>query len=358
MEKFLKTTFSKALYMDINPVIGALIVLSNASELGYILSKANLRRKMSSLMFLVSSVIVNILFGLNIIIVKIMDKELGTEMKNNIMALKTWRFFKGQMINIVLHVSILNILLVTFEKMLAVTAPFLLRRFTKKIRWLVLLLVWITSITGVALSYHYMKTYKSIIYLINVAGVLFSMVGQSIFFALILRSIYKSKQMSKQFDSQNKERSLTANEKRFISLVFKTYVCLFVFWTPYTVFALMRLTNSIGFDYDFSVYVHSTAFLNSLVSPLIFFYHHLKKSIYKRIKRLAQGKSPAESSTDPSSNQTGSTGITPKAVDSSDTPYNQPEDKTKDEETPEPVISPNRIVVEVATQGNPPDQLN
>ncbi|XP_066910791.1 relaxin receptor 1-like [Clytia hemisphaerica] len=301
MEKFLTTALSKTLYFTVNPIIGGLIVIVNGAQFVYILRKYKRKQITTSLMFLVSSVIVNMLFGLNIIIVKIMDKEIGIKMKNNIMALKTWRFFKGQMINIVLHVSILNILLVTFEKMLAVTAPFLLRRFTKKIRWLVLLSVWITSITGVAISYHYMKTYKSIIYLINVAGVLFSMVGQSIFFVLILRSIYKSKQMSTRFDSQNKERSLTANEKKFISLVFKTYVCLFVFWTPYTVFALMRLTNSIGFDYDFSVYVHSTAFVNSLVSPLIFFYHHLKKSISRLSKRSKSDRLTSISTTEHSS---------------------------------------------------------
>ena len=204
MERFLTTTLSKTLYFTVNPILGGLIILANGAQLGFILRKYERKQIMSSLMFLVSSVIVNILFGLNIIIVKIMDKEIGSKVKNDILALKTWRFFKGQMINIVLHVSILNILLLTFEKMLAVTAPFLLRQFTKKIRWFVLLLVWITSISGVAISYHYMKTYKSIIYLINVVGVLFSIVGQSIFFALILRSIYKSKHISKQFDAQNK----------------------------------------------------------------------------------------------------------------------------------------------------------
>ena len=121
----------------------------------------------------------------------------------------------------------------------------------------------------------------------------------------------------------------------------------------------MRLTNSIGFDYDFSVYVHSTAFLNSFVSPLIFFFHHLKKTIYKRLKRLAQGRSPADSSTDVSSKQTGSTGISSKPAESSDT-SSKPTTETKDKGifTLEPKVSPNHVVITVDTQDNPLEQVS
>jgi len=285
MERYLSEP-AKVLYLKFNPVLACCIIIANAAQLYYIISRRKMRKSNKSVIFVASLAAVNLFLGLNILIVKIFDQQISVILRsggNQQTAKSAYYFFKGQCIQIVLHVSVLNIVASTAEKFMVVVLPFVSRQIGSRIRYLLLFLVWISSITGVVFVFLYSKTYRSLIYLVNTIGVLFSVVVESVCFVLILITIQRSRKAFK--DAGNKEskmRSYSKDERSFINLILKTYLSLVVLWLPYIIFAFMRMTGRLGMDYNWNVYVHCIAFLNSLFSPVIFFHHHFKGKIITR----------------------------------------------------------------------------
>ena len=302
MERFLSEP-AKFLYVKFNPVLASCIILANVAQLYYIISMRKRRTNNKGVIFIGSLAVVNLLLGLNILIVKIFDQQIALLLRNgsvyNEDLKKAYYFFKGQCIQIVLHVSVLNIVASTAEKFMAVVMPFTSRQIGHRVRYLVLSLVWATSITGVIFVFLYNKTYKSLIYLVNTIGILFSVLVESVCFAMIIITIRRStRSFGDPNNKENKARSYSKDERKFINLIMKTYLSLVLLWLPYTVFALMRMTGHLGIDYNWSVYVHCVAFLNSLSSPLIFFHHHCKWKFASRLASQGKDETAVKSSTD------------------------------------------------------------
>jgi len=283
MERYLSEP-AKVLYLKFTPVLASFIILANTAQLYYIFRGRRARKNNKGVIFVASLAVVNLLLGLNILIVKVFDTHISAKLGGGGGDRKTVRyiyyFFKGQCIQIVLHVSVLNIVASTAEKCMVVVMPFVARGIGTRVRYVLLFLVWTSSITGVVFMFLYSKTYRSLIYLVNTIGIVFSVVVESVCFAMILITIRRSRRAFKNASNkESKTRSYSKHERLFINLIMKTYLSLVVLWLPYTIFAFMRMTGRLGIDYNWNVYVHSVAFFNSLSSPLIFFHHHCKWKI-------------------------------------------------------------------------------
>ena len=146
------SAYSMAIYTTVTPSLGGVVIVLNIVEIILLLRKS--RRNMTmALTYILSLSISDLMVGIVMIILKSMDPFMKTTFKGNVVAKESYDILKHCFIRLSLFVSIFNLMALTFDRVVAIVKPFLHRKLSRSFSTKVCILVWITSVTCVAIVY-------------------------------------------------------------------------------------------------------------------------------------------------------------------------------------------------------------
>ena len=278
--------------------------------------KMQLIQKSKSTIFMVNLSLADIFLGLTICTTKVTDTF------DDHMVSKVSSFFKHSLIQVSLLVSILTNLVLTSERLLLVKSPIRYKQFSRRHRVWICLGMWVAVMLVCFGFYHADNTFEKQFVVIS-SIVFLSLPWPVISFTLIKKTINDGLSKKHQTtdpntnnsnDNNNNSNEITtsnnnnnnsndtidnnnrngtsqqynSNERKFMSLCFRTFIVFAVCWTPFSVYGYLVFFGVVGGDpiragdeYWTAVQytVHVIAFMNSTINPItyLFTYDFLSK---------------------------------------------------------------------------------
>lgn len=263
--------FKKVLWIIVSPTVAGLIVILNLSQLGYIIKKGYLLTTKCTV-FIVNLVCGNLLLGFVILSAKVVDKFASTSSIGD----RILSYLKNHLLDISLNVSLLTIVCMTIEKLLAVKTPYLVRNLSKKFRVGVCLVVWFMTIgLTVAIEYNILNPEDDRVLdvVITASEILVSLPVETVCFVLILRALRDRGQFSET------EKQTNYQEKKFVKFIMKTHISFVCCWFPLLVYGFLSISGAFEEwnEADYSIMNNISyiiVFVDSILNPLIYFHHH------------------------------------------------------------------------------------
>ena len=151
------SAFRYILYQYVSPTIAALMILTNLLKI-YVIKRQRTRITMA-MIFLVNVSISDILVGTIMLVIKLMNPFFKTSLKNNAFAIEFNSILKLAFIRISLFLSVLNLVALTCDRMLAIKKPFVHRKYGKSFAVKICIGIWIFSIVCVSCLYLFVRYY-------------------------------------------------------------------------------------------------------------------------------------------------------------------------------------------------------
>ena len=281
-------------YWDyINPTMGGLILLVNLLELVAIYK---IRGRMeTSMVFILNLAISDLLVGVMIISIKLLINRINTDiqLKKDIrlvspLLIELYMLFNFGLMRLSLVNSVLNLTVITIDRVLAVSKPILYRRIQQKHARLVCLGVWVISISIIIvyyciLKYHVIGEFKMefdlLMFPLLTIPTLFILLFCYLSIIKILQLLRKDLNICAVRSQQCSVRDETCHlqrEWKVIKLAIAVVTIYFLCWMPLSVYGVLRafkIKSVMAEDVTFGI-----ALLNSFFDPIVYF-HHIRREI-------------------------------------------------------------------------------
>ena len=136
--------YRQALFEIVTPVMGGLVIVLNIIEIGYILQQGKTQRP--GAIYILNLAISDLVLGLTMVILKSIDPFMETDLKYDITAQEIYNIIQYCLLRLLMFVSVFNLLVLSVDRVWAISRPFSHRKKTASFAVKVCILVWILSI--------------------------------------------------------------------------------------------------------------------------------------------------------------------------------------------------------------------
>ena len=136
--------YRQALFEIVTPVMGGLVIVLNIIEIGWILQQGRTQRP--GAIYILNLAISDIVVGLTMVILKSIDPFMETDLKYDITAQEIYNIIQYCLLRLSMFVSVFNLLVLSVDRVWAISRPFSHRKKTASFAVKVCILVWILSI--------------------------------------------------------------------------------------------------------------------------------------------------------------------------------------------------------------------
>ena len=149
--------YQSALYQVVTPAMGALAVVLNVIEIGFIVR----RRKTWRLgtIYLLNLAVSDVIVGLTMIFLKSMHPFMKRDLKDDMMAKEIYNIIRYYFIRLSLFVSVFNLVVLVLDRVWAIAKPFSHRKKTPSFAMKACLFVWILSMICVTSTFCMVRFY-------------------------------------------------------------------------------------------------------------------------------------------------------------------------------------------------------
>lgn len=284
-------------YWDyIDPTIGGLIVIINLVEL---IVMFKMKKKLESSMILIMNLsISDLLAGIMILACKFLRDDLNKKKlviekmgKGDLILVEMYYFCNFGFLRLSLVNSVLNLIVITIDRLIAVGKPMFYRKIRQRHAISVCALVWVLSISAILIYYFCLKyinvessllRYDLLIFPLLTIPTLF---GLFLSYAKIIRilQLLRKELSTRRQDSggpkqQNDQSLHIRRELKVIKLAIAVLSVYFLCWTPLAIYGIVRafdIESKKVQDITFAI-----ALLNSVFDPIVYF-HYARREIYK-----------------------------------------------------------------------------
>lgn len=136
--------YRQALFELVTPVMGGFIIILNIIEIGYILQQGRTERP--GAIYILNLAISDVVVGLTMVILKSIDPFMETDLKHDMTAKEIYNIIQYCLLRLSMFVSVFNLLVLSVDRVWAISRPFSHRKKTTLFAVKVCVLVWILSI--------------------------------------------------------------------------------------------------------------------------------------------------------------------------------------------------------------------
>ena len=136
--------YRQALFEIVTPVMGGLVIVLNIIEMGWILQQGRTQRP--GAIYILNLAISDIVVGLTMVILKSIDPFMETDLKYDMTAQEIYNIIQYCLLRLSMFLSVFNLLVLSVDRVWAISRPFSHRKKTASFAVKVCILVWILSI--------------------------------------------------------------------------------------------------------------------------------------------------------------------------------------------------------------------
>ena len=135
--------YRQALFEIVTPVMGGLVIVLNIIEIGCILQQGKTQRP--GAIYILNLAISDVVVGLTMVILKSIDPFMETDLKYDMTAQEIYNIIQYCLLRLSMFVSVFNLLVLSVDRVWAISRPFSHRKKTASFAVRVCILVWILS---------------------------------------------------------------------------------------------------------------------------------------------------------------------------------------------------------------------
>ena len=246
--------------MIVSPTMATGIIVLNIGIICYILFKIE-RTKRRNLVYFLNLALSDIVLAIVVLLVKVMVEIEGTSGDKS--TLKEVRIFlQMKAVSLSLYISGLSIAAITIERLILVMYPFYYTRLRYATKRIICMFMWITSAAGILVPHFFVQN--------DLQEYILTPILALCIIALATISFYL---IRKRLIARNELRYVTNAERVFTKYCFQSFLLFVVCWIPISIFGILFSSGVLSnwkYLLDFRYTCHVVAFLNSLLSPLLF----------------------------------------------------------------------------------------
>ena len=272
--------YKDLIFMVISPTSACLMIILNAITIFFMLAVIP-KQKMRRHVYFLNLAVSDLVLGFIIVLVKILNLMEAKDPTNKVL-LDVRVFFQMKVVSLSLYISVMSVAAITVERLVLVSYPFHYTRLRFWKKCVACVFMWLVSAALVIPMHFYIKN-DSQEYILTPTLILFTMVMTIISYIKIQKALLERRHA---IPANKHSLRITECERRFTVFCVRSIVLFFACWFPICVFGIMFSSGMLDhWDYmlDFRFTVHVIAFLNSVLSPILFLIHFGKPWCRKRL---------------------------------------------------------------------------
>ena len=264
------------IFLVVSPTMAVCMVILNLGIIIHLLLRVK-KEKRRKFVYFINLALSDTILGLIVLLVKMMVKLEEADKKGGDTLLKEVRvFFQMKVVSLSLYISVLSIAAIIVERLILVMFPFYYTRLRYRTKCMFCVMAWITSTSSVTLMHFYVQNDRYE-YILTPSLALSTIALATISFYLIRKQLFQH--------SMRHLKKITQAEELFTRFCFQTFLLFVVCWIPISIFGIMFSSGVLtDWEYllEFRYTCHVIAFLNSLLSPLLFISQFVKRNNNKK----------------------------------------------------------------------------